>query len=135
MKGGTGIKNQDLLSTLAASGSQKCPFGYPERFFAAVMFAGTAPDEIELDDETRLLLYALFQQTTEGSNTTSRPWGPFVSSLEQAKWDAWQHCGKMPATESSRLYVVTLENACPQWWQLLSEGNKPAKVLGNAVSL
>mmetsp|Transcript_19708 Transcript_19708/g.43072 ORF Transcript_19708/g.43072 Transcript_19708/m.43072 type:complete len:1013 (-) Transcript_19708:234-3272(-) len=128
MKGGTGIKNQDLLSTLAASGSQKCPFGYPERFFAAVMFAGTAPDEIELDDETRLLLYALFQQTTEGSNTTSRPWGPFVSSLEQAKWDAWQHCGKMPATESSRLYVVTLENACPQWWQLLSEGNKPAKV-------
>jgi hypothetical protein len=60
---------------------------------------------LQVSDENRLLLYALFQQVTEGSNGTSRPWGPFVSTLDQAKWDAWKHCGDMEVSRHlSRVY-------------------------------
>lgn len=40
-----------------------CMLDYPERFFAAVMFAATTSEhKVEVSDENRLLLYALFQQ-------------------------------------------------------------------------
>jgi len=131
---GSKIKNKDMLSALVSGdrsdhrSSKKCSLAYPERFFAAVMFAGNAPEHVIIDDETRLLLYALFQQTTEGANSSTRPWGPFASALEQAKWDAWEHCGDMKETETARLYVVTLENACPDWWDYLTHNNSQEQV-------
>ena len=65
---------------------------------------------------------------TEGVNKTYRPWGPFVSSVDQAKWDAWTHCGDMEAMEASRLYVATVDGFCNNWWQLLTDGGDEAKI-------
>jgi hypothetical protein len=67
-------------------------------------------------------------QVTEGVNKTYRPWGPFVSSVDQAKWDAWTHCGDMEAMEACRLYVATVDGFCSNWWQLLTDGGDEDKL-------
>jgi hypothetical protein len=43
-----------------------CTLPYPDRFYAAVAFAANPPPAARgVTDETRLLLYALFQQVRE----------------------------------------------------------------------
>ena len=43
-----------------------CTLPYPDRFYAAVAFAASPPPTARgVTDETRLLLYALFQQVRQ----------------------------------------------------------------------
>ena len=66
----------------------QCPLPFPERFYAAIAFAtDPPPSSRQVSDETRLLLYALYQQVMVGPNYEPKPWG--WSSLELAKWNAW----------------------------------------------
>eukprot|EP00959_Pyramimonas_sp_CCMP1952_P337490 7067631-Pyramimonas_sp.AAC.1 len=59
--------------------------------------------------------------------------GPVKRSLASAILFPHTSIRCAQATESSRLYVVTLENACPQWWQFMSDCNDSKKVLGKNV--
>lgn len=93
-----------------------CPLSYPERFYAAVSAANSV--DTQHDDDTRLVLYALYQQATLGPNTGARPWA--WNTLESAQHEAWKHLGGMSRVEAMRLYVRTLEQAQPQWWDMLT---------------
>eukprot|EP00854_Cymbomonas_tetramitiformis_P011441 gene11441-13522_t len=128
------VSNSDMLKELLSGEntvdrSSTCTLPYPERFFACSVWIGDMPEEEEpLTDEVRLTLYALFQQGLEGRNPNSRPWGPFVSYVDQAKWDAWSSLGDMAGPEAMRLYVRTVEDEYPFWWQQMSSGDDPAQV-------
>lgn len=101
---------------------QPCPLSYPERFYAAVAFAANPPEAAKsVGDETRLLLYALFQQATLGPCTVPKPWGWNV--IENAKWNSWKQLADMPSMEAMRLYVRTLEEDNGDWWSLITEGD------------
>eukprot|EP00959_Pyramimonas_sp_CCMP1952_P342975 7185068-Pyramimonas_sp.AAC.1 len=80
-----------------------CTLPYPDRFYAAVAFAANPPPAARgVTDETRLLLYALFQQAAEGPCTHPKPWGWNV--VESAKWTSWKQLGDTAPTEAMRLY-------------------------------
>lgn len=50
-----------------------CTLPYPDRFYAAVAFAANPPTTARgVTDETRLLLYALFQQVMPGYLSAQR---------------------------------------------------------------
>lgn len=61
-----------------------------------------------LPDETKLVLYALYQQATEGPCTQPKPWGWNI--VENAKWQSWKQLGDLSSTEAMRLYVRALED-------------------------
>ena len=48
---------------------------FPNRFYAAVGFAANPLGARAVTDETRLLLYALYQQATAGPCRAPKPWG------------------------------------------------------------
>ena len=69
---------------------------------------------MEIPDETRLILFALYKQATLGPCTLKKPWGWNV--VENAKWTSWTHLGNMNSLEAMRLFVRTLEDVDPNWW-------------------
>jgi len=77
------------------------------------------PDKA-LADEPRLLLYALGQQALSGPNTAPQPWAWNV--VESAKWQSWRQLGTMPKMEAMRLYVKSLDEQQPEWWDRLPQG-------------
>ena len=102
----------------------QCPLPFPERFYAAIAFAtDPPPSSRQVSDETRLLLYALYQQVMVGPNYEPKPWG--WSSLELAKWNAWSSLGEMDAKEAMTLYVHTMEEENENWWQLSTNDGDP----------
>lgn len=66
------------------------------------------PGTKALPDETKLVLYALYQQATEGPCTQPKPWGWNI--VENAKWQSWKQLGDLSSTEAMRLYVRALED-------------------------
>ena len=102
----------------------QCPLPFPERFYAAIAFAtDPPPSSRQVSEETRLLLYALYQQVMVGPNYEPKPWG--WSSLELAKWNAWSSLGEMDAKEAMTLYVHTMEEENENWWQLSTNDGDP----------
>lgn len=69
---------------------------------------------VDVPDETRLILFALYKQATIGPCTLKKPWGWNV--VENAKWTSWTHLGNMNSLEAMRLFVRTLEDVDPNWW-------------------
>ena len=61
----------------------------------------------KIEDESRLVLYALHQQATVGPCTEPKPWA--WSVVESAKWQSWVQLGDMSAVEAMRLYVKLLD--------------------------
>ena len=114
----------------------ECPLPFPERFYAAVQFATDPPQSSrQVTDETRLLLYALYQQVMVGPNYEPKPYQSFWSSsssstgtsqqLEQQKWQAWSSLQDMDAKEAMGLYVHTMEEENENWWLLLTNDLDP----------
>ncbi|XP_044482664.1 acyl-CoA-binding domain-containing protein 4-like [Mangifera indica] len=99
---------------------------YPERFYAAVSYAGFdgSPNSAakgltsKFSNDSALLLYALYQQATVGPCNIPKPssWSP----VEQSKWKSWQGLGNMAATEAMRLFVKILEEEDPGWYSRAS---------------
>ncbi|KAJ8572881.1 hypothetical protein K7X08_009392 [Anisodus acutangulus] len=99
---------------------------YPERFYAAVAYAGFdgSPDSSTKDvsskfsNDAALLLYALYQQATVGPCKIPKPrsWSP----VEQSKWTSWNGLGNMASTEAMRLFVKILEEEDPGWYSRAS---------------
>jgi len=69
------------------------------------MLAGAAA----IDDETRLVLYALAQQAEHGPCKEAKPWS--WNMVESAKWNAWSQLGNMAPVEAMRLYVKVIEES------------------------
>ncbi|KAJ6995962.1 hypothetical protein NC653_012751 [Populus alba x Populus x berolinensis] len=98
---------------------------YPERFYAAASYAGfhgshnsTTTVSSKFQNDTALLLYALYQQATIGPCNVPRPssW----KAVEQSKWKSWQGLGNMASTEAMRLFVKILEEDDPSWYSRAS---------------
>ncbi|KIZ01419.1 hypothetical protein MNEG_6538, partial [Monoraphidium neglectum] len=96
-----------------------CPIPYPDRFHVAKYFVSKLPGDA-IKDEPKLLLYALSQQAVLGPNTSPQPWGWNV--VDSAKWQSWSQLGKMARLEAMRLYVKTLDEEQPEWWDRLPDG-------------
>ncbi|XRA99284.1 acyl CoA binding protein [Pycnococcus provasolii] len=120
----------------AASATRGCPLPYPLKFEEAKRFVDTnAHIEKDFDTETRLVLYALARQAKDGPCTDPRPWA--WDAVAAAKWTTYRALGDMIVPEAWRLYVKTLDEALPAWWELaekqkLSEASgAPATENGN----
>jgi acyl-CoA-binding protein len=70
---------------------------------------------VKLDNETKLVFYALFKQITEGENKTKAP--SKLKVVEKYKWDAWKKLGKITKTEAMKKYVEELSKISPSWDQ------------------
>lgn len=103
--------------------SQLQSLPYPDRFFVAARYVGlyfsTQDDSRqhtppELSDETKLLLYSLYQQATKGPCKDPRPsrW----NMVEQAKWASWERLKDLAPPEAMRLFVRTLEEQDLEWY-------------------
>ena len=100
---------------------------FPNRFYAAVGFAANPPlGARAVADETRLLLYALYQQATAGPCRAPKPWG--WNAIESAKWSSWTQLGDVAALDAMRMYVSTMEEENPDWFSLFTDGGDPARV-------
>lgn len=62
-----------------------------------------------LNDDTRLMLYALAKQATTGPCKEPKPWG--WNAVENAKWNSWNQLGNTSKEDAMRLFVRTLEDA------------------------
>ncbi|KAJ9131420.1 hypothetical protein P3X46_035081 [Hevea brasiliensis] len=98
---------------------------YPERFYAAAAYAGFdgSPNSAnsvssKFQNDTALLLYALYQQATVGPCNTPKPstW----NAVEQSKWKSWYGLANMPPAEAMRLFVKILEEEDPGWYSRAS---------------
>eukprot|EP00879_Flechtneria_rotunda_P022424 GHRR01023674.1.p1 GENE.GHRR01023674.1~~GHRR01023674.1.p1 ORF type:complete len:430 (+),score=138.99 GHRR01023674.1:183-1472(+) len=128
------MRMADSSRSLSTNGT--CPIPYPDRFHAATAYVASLPDHL-LTDETRLLFYALHSQAAHGPCEESKPWGWNV--VESAKWNAWSQLGNMSQMEAMRLYVRTLDEEQPEWWDRMPEvvpADTPAAASpGNGVSI
>ncbi|KAJ6384523.1 hypothetical protein OIU78_027765 [Salix suchowensis] len=109
---------------------------YPERFYAAAAYAGfdgshnsTSNVSSKFQNDTALLLYALYQQATVGTCNVPKPssW----KAVEQSKWKSWQGLGNMVSTEAMRLFVKILEEDDPSWYSRAS--NSISEISESAV--
>ena len=101
---------------------------FPNRFYAAVGFAANPPlGAHAVSDETRLLLYALYQQATSGPCAAPKPWG--WNAIESAKWSSWTQLGSTPRVDAMRMYVTTMEEENEDWFDLFTDNEDPLRVL------
>lgn len=70
---------------------------------------------MKLDNETKLVFYALFKQITDGENKTKAP--SKLKVVEKYKWDAWKKLGKISKTEAMKKYIEELSKISPSWDQ------------------
>lgn len=100
---------------------------FPNRFYAAVGFAANPPlGAHAVSDETRLLLYALYQQATSGPCAAPKPWG--WNAIESAKWSSWTQLGSTPRVDAMRMYVTTMEEENEDWFDLFTDNEDPLRV-------
>ncbi|RXG71477.1 Enoyl-CoA delta isomerase 2, mitochondrial, partial [Armadillidium vulgare] len=59
-------------------------------------------------NETKLKLYGLFKQSTEGSVTSKRP--GLTDFVGRAKWDAWNSNGSMSQEEAQKKYIEIINS-------------------------
>ena len=82
-----------------------CVLPYPDRFTASAEFIDSLlPQDQAKTDETRLILYALSQQATQGQCKASTPW--FGDPAEKAKLTTWKNLGNVDKFEAMRLCVL-----------------------------
>ncbi|RXG52987.1 Enoyl-CoA delta isomerase 2, mitochondrial [Armadillidium vulgare] len=59
-------------------------------------------------NETKLKLYGLFKQSTEGPVTSKRP--GLTDFVGRAKWDAWNSNGSMSQEEAQKKYIEIINS-------------------------
>jgi hypothetical protein len=89
---------QSMAATSKVRRAVPCMLDYPERFFAAVMFAAdTSKHKVEVTDENRLLLYALFQQVAEPPDHSAVQHTPATWPNLASVACACAHCPAQPS--------------------------------------
>lgn len=64
-------------------------------------------------NETKLKLYALFKQSTEGPCLSNKPTSAF-DFVGKAKWSAWKALGEMSQDDAKSEYISVVNNLCNQ---------------------
>ncbi|CAF4374235.1 unnamed protein product [Rotaria sordida] len=62
---------------------------------------------VQVDNETKLKLYALYKQATTGVCSTSKP--GLTDFVARAKWTAWSSLGKMNQQDAQKQYIQTVQ--------------------------
>ena len=62
---------------------------------------------VEVDNETKLKLYGLFKQSTDGVCTKPKP--GLTDFVGRAKWTAWSSLGKMTQQDAQKQYAQTVQ--------------------------
>ena len=62
---------------------------------------------IEVDNETKLKMYALFKQATKGVCSVPKP--GLTDFIGRAKWTAWSSLGQMSQIDAQKQYITTVE--------------------------
>ncbi|CAF1234791.1 unnamed protein product [Rotaria sp. Silwood1] len=62
---------------------------------------------IQVDNETKLKLYALYKQATSGVCSTAKP--GLTDFIGRAKWTAWSSLGKMNQQDAQKQYILTVQ--------------------------
>ena len=63
---------------------------------------------------------------TAGPCRAAKPWG--WNAIESAKWSSWTQLGDMPALDAMKMYVSTMEEENPDWYDLVTDGGDPERV-------
>ena len=63
---------------------------------------------------------------TAGPCRAAKPWG--WNAIESAKWSSWTQLGDTPAIDAMKMYVSTMEEENPDWYDLVTDGGDPERV-------
>ena len=69
--------------------------------------ANLEKSSVEVDNETKLKLYGLFKQSTQGVCSTPKP--GLTDFVGRAKWTAWSSLGKMTQQDAQKQYIQTVQ--------------------------
>lgn len=62
---------------------------------------------IDVDNETKLKLYGLYKQATQGVCSTSKP--ALTDFVGRAKWTAWSTLGQLSPEQAQKQYVHLID--------------------------
>ena len=119
-----GARVRGRVAPRRASTDGVCGTRTARRFHAACRATRGTAISRALDDETRLVLHALERQANHGPRASAsedalreeRMLADGDGRVERAMALAWDGLGKMHAAEAMRLFVRTLEEDFPEWW-------------------
>lgn len=62
---------------------------------------------IDVDNETKLKLYGLFKQSTQGVCSTSKP--ALTDFVGRAKWTSWSSLGQLSKIDAQKQYIQLID--------------------------
>ena len=69
--------------------------------------ANLESSSVDVDNETKLKLYGLYKQATNGVCSTPKP--GLTDFVGRAKWTAWSALGKMTQQDAQKQYIQTVQ--------------------------
>jgi len=78
-----------------------------QKFEDTVNFVQTAEGDIELSNELKLKMYALYKQATEGDVSGKKP--GMMDFIARAKFMAWEGLKGSSADEAMQTYIDSVE--------------------------
>jgi len=78
-----------------------------QKFEDTVNFVQTAEGDIELSNELKLKMYALYKQATEGDVSGKKP--GMMDFIARAKFLAWEELKGSSADEAMQTYIDSVE--------------------------
>ena len=79
-----------------------------QKFEETVNFVQTAEGDIELSNELKLKMYALYKQATEGDVTGKKP--GMMDFIARAKFMAWEELKGSTSDEAMQTYIDAIED-------------------------
>ena len=79
-----------------------------QKFEETVNFVQTAEGDIELSNELKLKMYALYKQATEGDVSGKKP--GMMDFIERAKFLAWEELKGSSSDEAMQTYIDSVED-------------------------
>lgn len=107
------VARSNLKNTVSHTSSLR--LGNITRFFSTAsletQFRESVSNSKKLKDDpgndSKLKLYALYKQSTEGTNTTKKPGA--MDIVGKYKWNAWNQLGDMSKEEAMKEYIQEIE--------------------------
>ena len=78
-----------------------------QQFEATVNFVQNAEGEVQLSNEQKLQMYALYKQATEGDITGKKP--GMMDFVARAKYSAWEELKGQSKEQAMKKYINEIE--------------------------
>lgn len=78
-----------------------------QQFEATVNFVQNAEGEVQLSNEQKLQMYALYKQATEGDVTGKKP--GMMDFVARAKYSAWEELKGQSKDQAMKKYINEIE--------------------------